>query len=179
MTALNFSKSLDFIRGNVGFRAYYRNSSGNILSQGIPTDTRRTSASLSPFINGAISSYFNWDLGFTWDNSAMKISGLSRQNYNDFLYSGSVTLTPCGFLTWTASGEFYRNQTWPDASKNMMMLDTKLTFNLGKRLELSASVTNLLDHRSYSYSSFGSVSRVDRSSMLRGREFMVTIYLKK
>lgn len=179
MTALNFSKSLDFIRGNAGFRAYYRNSSGNILSQGIPTDTRRTSASLSPFINGAISSYFNWDLGFTWDNSAMKISGLSRQNYNDFLYSGSVTLTPCGFLTWTASGEYYRNQTGPDASKNMMMLDTKLTFNLGKRLELSASVTNLLDHRSYSYSSFGSVSRVDRSSMLRGREFMVTIYLKK
>lgn len=176
---LNASKTLDFINGGIGLRTNYNNSYNTILSQGNPTSLRRESIALSPSINGAVASWFNWDLRMTWDNSALNISGLSRQKTNNFIYSGNITLTPCGLITWTASGEFYRNQIDPSGHKEMVMLDTKLTFNLGKRLELSASVSNILDHRTYSYSSFGALSRIDRSSLLRGREFLLTIYLKK
>ena len=59
------------------------------------------------------------------------------------------------------------------------MLDTKLTFNISKRIELSASVTNLFNRKEYSYTSYGTVSQYERSSKLRGREFMLSLYLKK
>ena len=73
----------------------------------------------------------------------------------------------------------YRNQIEGGRYKEMFMLDTKLTFNISKRIELSASVTNLLNKKEYSYTSYGTVSQCERSSKLRGREFMVSIYLKK
>ena len=55
------------------------------------------------------------------------------------------------------------------------------TMSLLKTLELevSASVTNLFNRKEYSYTSYGTVSQYERSSKLRGREFMVSIYLKK
>lgn len=70
----------------------------------------------------------------------------SRRSDN-FIYSGNVTLTPCPLITWTAGGEFYRNQIETGRYKEMLMLDTKLTFNISKRIEISASVTNLLNKK--------------------------------
>ena len=82
-------------------------------------------------------------------------------------------------MTWTTGGEYYRNQIEADSYKNMFMLDSKLTFNITKRLELSASLTNILNRKEYSYTSFGTLSQYERSSRLRGREFMISVYLKK
>ena len=59
------------------------------------------------------------------------------------------------------------------------MLDTKLSFNINKRIEVSASITNLLNKKEYRFTSYGTVSQYERSSSLRGREFLVSIYLKK
>ena len=61
----------------------------------------------------------------------------------------------------------------------MLILDTKLTFNISKRIEVAASITNLLNNKQYCYTSYGSVSKYERSSKLRGREFVISIYLKK
>lgn len=179
MSFLNVSKTLDFIRGAVGVRGNFSRAENNLLSQGIQTDYRNDSFSLSPFVNGNISTFFNWSLKFTWDRSALKISDMPYRRYDDYTYSGSITLTPCELITLTAGGEFYRNQIEEGRYKGMMMLDTKLTFNIGKRIELSASVTNLLNRKEYSYTTYGTLSQFERSSRLRGREFMISIYLKK
>lgn len=175
----NISKTLDFMRGAAGLKGNCRRMENNILSQGVRTDYRSDSYSLSPFVNGNISSFLNWNIRFTWDRSSLEISGMDGRSSDNFIYSGSVTLTPCPLITWTAGGEFYRNQVESDRYKEMLMLDTKLTFNASKRIEISASVTNMLNRKEYSYSAFGTVSRYERSSRLRGREFLISIYLKK
>lgn len=59
------------------------------------------------------------------------------------------------------------------------MLDSKLTFNITKRIELSASLTNILNRKEYSYTSFGTLSQYECSSRLRGREFLISVYIKK
>ena len=117
--------------------------------------------------------------GFSWEKSILKISNMPSRSSNNFIYSGSVTVTPCSLITWTIGGEFYRNQIEEEHYKKMFMLDTKLTFNISKRIEVSASITNLLNKKEYSYTSYGTVSQYERSSKLRGREFMISIYLKK
>lgn len=179
MAFLNVSKTLDFMRGAVGLKGNYTRMENNILSQGVRTDYQSDSYSLSPSVNGNISSILNWTLRFTWDRSVLKISDMDNRRSDNFIYSGNVTLTPCPLITWTAGGEFYRNQIETGRYKEMMMLDTKLTFNISKRIEISASVTNLLNKKSYTYTTYGTISQYERSSQLRGREFMISIYLKK
>lgn len=179
MAFLNVSKTLDFMRGAIGVRGNFSRMENNLLSQGIQTDYRNDSFSLSPFINGNISSFLNWNLKFTWDRSSLKIADISSRSTDGFIYSGNVTLTPCSLITWTMGGEFYRNRIEEGRYKEMLMLDTKLTFNISKRLEISASITNLLNRKEYSYTTYGTVSQCERSSRLRGREFMISIYLKK
>lgn len=179
MAFLNVSKTLDFMRGGVGLKGNYSRMENNILSQGVGTDYQNDSFSLSPSINGNISSAFNWTLRFIWDRSILKISDMSSHRSDNFIYSGNITLTPCRLITWTAGGEFYRNQIETGRYKEMLMLDTKLTFNISKRIEISASVTNLLNKKSYSYTTYGTLSQYERSSQLRGREFLISIYLKK
>lgn len=104
---------------------------------------------------------------------------MPNRSSDNLIYSGSVTITPCPLITWTTGGEYYRNQIEEGRYKKMFMLDTKLTFNISKRIEVSASVTNLFNRKEYSYTSYGTVSQYERSSKLRGREFMVSMYLKK
>lgn len=179
MAFLNVSKTLDFMRGAVGLKGNYSRMENNILSQGVGTDYQNDSFSFTPSINGNISSAFNWTLRFTWDRSILKISDMSSRRSDNFIYSGNITLTPCRLITWTAGGEFYRNQIETDRYKEMLMLDTKLTFNVSKSIEISASVTNLLNKKSYSYTTYGTLSQYERSNLLRGREFLISIYLKK
>lgn len=179
MAFLNVSKTLDFMRGAVGLKGNYSRMENNILSQGVGTDYQNDSFSLSPSVNGNISSFFNWTLRFIWNRSILKISDMSSHRSDNFIYSGNITLTPCRLITWTAGGEFYRNQIETSRYKDMLMLDTKLTFNISKRIEISASVTNLLNKKSYSYTTYGTLSQYERSSQLRGREFLISLYLKK
>lgn len=179
MAFLNVSKTLDFMRGAIGIRGNFNRIENNILSQGVQTDYRNDSFLLSPFVNGNISTFFNWNLKFTWDRSSLKISDMPGRNTDGFIYSGSVTLTPCSLITWTTGGEYYRNEIEDGRYKDMLMLDTKITFNISKRVEISVSATNLLNKKEYSYTTYGTLSQYERSSRLRGREFMISIYLKK
>ncbi len=179
MAMLNASKTLDFMRGAIGLRGNFRRTDNSLLSQGVPTDYRSDAFTLSPFINGSITNFLNWNLRFTWDRSSLKISDMSRRSSDSYVYSGGITLMPCRLVTWTTGGEFYRNQIEEGRYKEMLMLDTKLTFNISKRLEISASVTNLLNRKEYGYTTYGTVSQAERTSRLRGREFLISIYLKK
>lgn len=176
---LNISKTLDFMRGAIGLKGNYRKLENSLLSQGLQTDYSNDSFSLSPFINGNISTCLNWNFRFSWEKSLLKISDMPNRSSNNYIYSGNVSVTPCTLITWTTGCEYYCNQIENGNYKNIFMLDTKLTFNISKRLELSVAGTNLLNNKEYRYSSYGTVSQYERSSELRGREFLISIYLKK
>ncbi len=176
---INSSKTLDFMRGAIKLNGSYNRLEKKLFAQGVKTDYQSDSYSLSPSINGNIAYILNWTLSFTWNRSVMKASYMDSRSSENFIYSGNVTLTPCPLITWTTGGEFYRNQIESAGYKEMLMLDSKLSFNISKRFEISASVTNILNNKSYSYTTYGTLSQNERSSCLRGREFLLSIYLKK
>lgn len=147
MAFLNLSKTLNFMRGAFGVKGVYSRMENSLLSQGLPTDYCNDSFSLTPFVNGNISAFLNWDFRFTWDKSWLAITNLPSRSADNFIYSGSLTVTPCSLITWATGGEYYRNQIEVGNYKEMLMLDTKLTFNVCKRVELSVSVTNLFDKK--------------------------------
>jgi len=179
MVFLNASKTLEFMKGTVGLRGSFRRMKSSLISQGVETGYQNDTYSLSPTINGKISSFFNWDLRFTWNRSMLKMTDIQGRYSDDFIFSGKITLIPCGLITWTTGGELYCNRIESREYKDMLMLDTKLTFNISKHIEISASVSNILNRKSYSYITYGTVSQYEYSSRLRGREFLISIYLKK
>lgn len=179
MAYLNASKTLDFIRGAIGVRGNYRRMESSLLSQVIQTDYDNDSFSLTPFINGSISTFLNWNLRFAWEKSILKISDMPDRSSDSYVYSGNLTITPCSLITWTTGGEYYCNQIEEGNYKRVFMLDTKVTFNISKRLGLSVSGSNLFNYKKYSYTSYGTVLQHEHSSTLRGREFLISLYLKK
>jgi outer membrane receptor protein involved in Fe transport len=61
---------------------------------------------------------------------------------------------------------------------SMTLLDGKLTYAFSPRLELSATLSNLLDRDEYSYTIYGPLYSVEQTSRLRGREGWVTLSVK-
>lgn len=85
---------------------------------------------------------------------------------------------PVNLYSYFFSGTIH-NRTEFFLSPSLFMLNTKLTFNVSRRIEISVSATNLFNKKEYGYTSYSTVSQYERSSKLRGREFMISIYLKK
>lgn len=77
------------------------------------------------------------------------------------------------------SGEHFRNEISHNTFKNMMLLDSKAVFKLTKRIELSASLTNILNRREYSCTTYSDLSSYERRYSLRGRQLLFSITLRK
>ena len=89
-----------------------------------------------------------------------------------------MTFTPIDALIWQVGGEIYRDEISKSNYKNIFFGDTKLTWKLNKQIELSASLTNILNCKDYSYTTYNTVSSIQSTRFLRGREFLFTIHLK-
>lgn len=59
------------------------------------------------------------------------------------------------------------------------MLDTRLTYQLNKRIEFSAALTNILNKRSYNYTTYSQLSSFESRRHLRGRQLLFSISLRK
>ena len=76
-------------------------------------------------------------------------------------------------------GEHYRNELTAGEYKNIMLFDTKVVYKLSKRLELSANMNNILNQRTYNYTTYSQLSSFESQRWLRGRELLLTISLRK
>lgn len=59
------------------------------------------------------------------------------------------------------------------------MLDTKLTFKPSGRIELSASLTNILNKKQYNYTTYSQLSSFESQRSLRGRQLLFSITVRK
>ena len=171
------SMSMDFMRGYLGVNMMYNSSERTMQSNGRPTDYTIDNLTLGGKVNGNIGTYLNWYYKFDYDCSRMKI--MSEQTLDKFIHTLKLGLTPCEKLTIEAGGEYYRNEITSDRYKDFVLLDTKVTYNISKRVELSATLSNVLNHKTYSYTAYSALSSVENRTSIRGREFMVTLYVKK
>lgn len=91
----------------------------------------------------------------------------------------NLNFMPHSKWEWRISGEYYRNELTEGMFKNIVMLDTKLVFKPSKRIELSASLTNILNKTQYNYIIYSQLSSVESQRQLRGRQLLLSIVLRK
>ena len=175
----NVSKTLDFMRGAISMNGGYTRMANNMVSENVPTLYHNTSWNLGGRINGSISNYVYWSYNLKYSNSQLSMNREEMQSLDRYTHSFSMNISPIDVLSWETEGEYYRNEVAESNYKNLFLLDTKLTWQVSKRMELVASVNNLFNRQEYTYTTYNNLSSIESTRYLRGREFLFTIYLKK
>ena len=175
----NVSKTLDFMRGSIAVNGGYSRMANNMVSENVPTLYHNTTWNLGGRINGSLSNYVYWSYNIKYSNSQLSMNREEMQNLDRYTHSFSLNISPIDVLSWETEGEYYRNEVAESNYKNLFLLDTKLTWQISKRMELMASVNNLFNRKEYTYTTYNNLSSIESTRYLRGREFMFTIYLKK
>ena len=175
----SIGKTLNFMRGSCNVNGSFNRNESRLLSQEQFVSTVSTSWSVGGKINGNPCQWLSFDYRMDYSDSRLAMNGKSESWRSTMENELSLTFIPHSKWQWTVSGEHYRNEITEHNFKNVVMLDTKLTYRLSKRIELVASLSNILDKRSYNYTTYSQLSSFESQRMLRGRQLMFSITLRK
>lgn len=175
----NIGKTLDFMRGSCNVNGSFSRSESHMLSQQQSVNSVSTGWSVGTKINGNPCRWFSFDYRIDYSDSRLTMNGMSESWLSTLENELSLTFIPHRKWQWTVSGEHYRNELTEHNYKNIVMLDTKLTFQLNKKIEFAASLTNILNKRSYNYTTYSQLSSFESQRQLRGRQLLFSITLRK
>ena len=178
-TVGSLGKTLDFIRGSCNVNGSYSRSESHLLSQNESVQTVGSGWSVGGKINGTPCRWLSFDCGVDYSDSRLTMNGASAPWLSSLRSELSLNFVPHTKWQWQLSGEHYRNELSEGTYKNIVMLDTRLTFKATKRIELSASLTNILNKKQYSYTTYSQLSSFESRRSLRGRQLLFSITLRK
>ena len=179
MATGNIGKTLDFMRGSCNVNGSFSRSESHLLSQRQSVNSVSSGWSVGGKISGNPCRWFSFDYRIDYSDSRLTMNGLSESWLSTMENELSLSFIPHSKWRWTVSGEHYRNELTEHDYKNIVMLDTKLTFQLNKKLELAASLANILNRRSYNYTTYSQLSSFESRRQLRGRQLLFSITLRK
>lgn len=174
----NVTKTLNFLNGSIGVNGGYLKINKDLISEGVPTAYYNTTWNIGSRLTGAAGNWINWSYDFKFNRSTLNIISDKVSQFDRYIHYLNITLTPIDALIWQVGGEIYRDEISKSNYKNIFFGDTKLTWKINKQIELSASLTNILNCKEYSYTTYNTVSSIQSTRFLRGREFLFTIHLK-
>lgn len=175
----NIGKTLDFMRGSCNINGSFSRNESHLLSQKQSVNSVSTGWSVGGKINGSPCRWFSFDYRIDYSDSRLTMNGLSESWLSALENELSLTFIPHRKWQWTVGGEHYRNELTEHNYKNIVMLDTRLTFQLNKRIEFAASLTNMLNKRSYNYTTYSQLSSFESRRQLRGRQLLFSITIRK
>ena len=175
----NIGKTLDFMRGSCNVNGSFSRSSSRLLSQQQSVESVSTGWHVGAKVNGALWRWLSFDYIVDYSDSRLTMNGLPAPWLSSLTNELSLNIVPHSKWQWQVSGEHYRNELTEGTYKNIVMIDTKLTYLLSKRIELSGSLTNILNRRQYSYTTYSQLSSFESMRQLRGRQLLFTLTIRK
>ena len=130
----NIGKTLDFMRGSCNVNGSFNRNESHLLSQRQSVNTVSTGWSIGGKINGTPCRWFSFDYRIDYSDSRLTMNGVSESWLSTMENELSLTFIPHRKWQWTVSGEHYRNELTEPNYKDIVMLDTRLTYQLNKRI---------------------------------------------
>lgn len=175
----NLSKTLNFIRGGASIFGIYRRNSSAVSSEETPVHFVRTYYSIGGQVNANISRWLYVTYAFKAFGSSAFSKGTSLDNKrNNLLNRFTMDVSATSKLLFEFAGDYFHNQQSEDTYKDCFLLDSKVKYTLGKKVDLQLLVSNIMNTKTYSYSIYDTLSRIESVRYLRGREIMLSICLK-
>ena len=175
----SIGKTLDFMRGSCNINGSYNRNESRLFSQQQSVQSVSDGWSVGGKINGSPCRWFSFDYRIDYSDSRLKMNGAAAPWLSAMTNELSLNFMPHKKWEWQVSGEHYRNELTEGTYKNIVMLDTKLIFKPSKRIELSASLTNILNKTQYNYTTYSQLSSFESQRSLRGRQLLFSIILRK
>ena len=179
MASGNIGKTLDFMRGSANINGSFSRNESYLISENNSVNSVGTSWSAGAKINGALLRWLSFDYRFDFSSSRLAMNGSNASWLGSMENEFLLNIMPHKKWEWHISGEHYRNELSTDNFKNVFLLDTKLIFKLSKRLELSSSLSNIFNQRTYNYITYNQLTSFESQRWLRGRELLISISLSK
>ena len=179
MASGNIGKTLDFMRGSANINGSFSRNESHLISENTNVNSVGTSWSVGAKINGSPLRWLSFDYRFEWASSRMSMNGINASWLRNMENELLLNIMPHKKWEWHISGEHYRNELTSHQFKNVFLLDTKLIYKLSKRLELSASLSNIFNQRTYNYTTYNQLTSFESQRWLRGRELLISISLIK
>lgn len=179
MASGNIGKTLDFMRGSMNLNGTFSRNEANLISENSTVKSVGTSWSTGIKINGSLLRWLSLDYRFDFSSSRLAMNKAEAAWLSGMENELQLDIMPHRKWVWQIIGEYYHNELTENQFKDVFLLDTKAIFKLNKRIELSASLSNILNHRTYSYKSYNQLSSYESLRWLRGRELLISISLKK
>lgn len=175
----NIGKTLDFIRGSANLNGLFTRIGTHLISQDREVNNITTSWSGGVKLNGMPASFLSFDYSFGYSANCLSMNGLEATWLRNIRNELMFNIIPHSKWEWHISGEHYLNEIASNRFKPTLLCDTKLIFKPTKRMELSASLTNIFNNTEYNYITYNQLSSYESQRYLRGRELLISIILKK
>lgn len=179
MSSGSVGKTLDFMRGSCNINGSFNQNEARLMSQEQFVNSVSQSWSVGGKISGSPVRWFTFDYAIDFSNSRLEMNGIGNSWLSQMTNELGITMIPHRKWQWTVSGEHYRNEITDGSYKNVIMLDTRLSCQLSRRIELAASLTNILDKRTYGYTTYSQLSSFETQRQLRGRQLLISITIRK
>ena len=175
----NIGKTLDFMRGSANINGSFNRNESHLISENTNVNSVGTSWSVGAKINGAPLRWLSFDYRFSWASTRLAMNGTNASWLGKMENEVLLNIMPHKKWEWHISGEHYRNELTSNQFKNVFLLDTKVIYKLNKRLELSGSLSNIFNQRTYNYTTYNQLTSFESQRWLRGRELLISIALRK
>lgn len=179
MTMASLGKTLDFMHGSCNINGSFDRSESKLLSQQKAIQATSSTLNVGGKINGSPLSWFSFDYSVNYSNSCLTMNDASAPWLSSLTNRLSLIFTPQNKWLWQLSSEHYRNELSGGTFKTLVMLDTKLTFKASNIIELSASLTNILNKKHYNYTTYSQLSSFESQRSLRGCQLLLSIAIRK
>lgn len=178
-TLVNIGKTLDFMRGSCSINGSFNRNESRLISQQQSVQSITTGWSVGGKVNGSPCRLFSFDYAINISDSRLTMNSVSASWLTSLTSELILNFIPHSKWHWQIVGEYYRNELTEGTFKNIVMLDTRLTFKASKRIELSASLTNILNKKQYNYTTYSQLSSFESQRYLRGRQLLLSVTLRK
>ncbi|WP_211638908.1 carboxypeptidase-like regulatory domain-containing protein [Porphyromonas levii] len=174
----SFNKTLDFMRGGFGINAMYSRTSRDIISQQSVVPFALNLLTIGSMLNGNTSKDFFFLYQFEFSRSWLDTPTRITTALNNYIHSLKLVYTPIDPLSIELKGEYYHNEITKDVDKKITMMDANITWRVNKKIDLIASITNILNNNEYVYTSYGLLNSYSVNHQIRGREALFTLRIK-
>ena len=178
--SLDMSKGIAALKGKVGMTGSITSSDAEMFinNEKVPYTSKSYSAGVN--INGRLFSWLNSIYKATFTHSNLSMSGNKASTTNGLTQSLELIFSPAEKFNFSFLGDHFMNQIAAETYKNFLIVDFKAEYIINPHWELTASVTNLLNEKTYSYilESTFPLSKALTSYVIRPRNLMLSAFFK-
>lgn len=175
----NIGKTINFMSGSANINGSFSKNESHLISERQTVNSIGTSWSVGAKINGAPLRWLSFDYRFDFSSSQLEMNSVKADWLGSIENNLLLNILPHKKWEWHLNGEHYRNELTSNQFKNVFLFDTKVIYKPGKRLEFSASLNNIFNQRTYNYKSYNQLNSYESQRWLRGREFLISVSLRK